>query len=582
MNYFFRTKGLLCALAVGIFFSTETFPISEYIASFDSTIWVHEDASLTVREKITYVNVNKENVHGIIRDFPTKYEDSNGRSVSTAFEIQSVLKNGTPEPFFSKMTAVGRRIFIGQKDIVLPFGSYEYTFEYDSSGQILFHKNHEELFFNVNGLYWNLPINHVRATVYLPNTIDHSQLEITGYTGMFGTQGKDFAVSNQMDGSILFETTKPFAPQEGLTLSIAWPKGKITPPSIATDLSFFVKHHSGWLLVILSILFTLIFYLFSWIRLRREQTGVIIPLFHPAQNLPPSAHHYIEKMGHSAKELSADIVQLAVQGFIKIETTKKVGSLFGIGKDLEYLLKRSEKTTESGTPHQQKLLSSLFNGQSTVALKSVNREIIVNTTNTLNRWLKSSFHHYFTFHGKNMLIPLGIAFIASGIGYFLETEPTFLMVIIGCVPILIGFFIFRAYTPEGLAVKNEIAGFKLYLETAEAERFAIVGTPPVKTPELYETYLPYAIALGVEKQWSSQFTPIFEQLAREQHPYQPVWFIGPFYHHGFDPVAFSSQMSNFSQSLNIPVQASPTRVSSGMGGGGFSGGGRGGGGGGSW
>lgn len=582
MKYSFQLKALLCALATSAFFSVYAFSLAEYIASFDSTIWARDDASISIREKINYVNASKNGVHGIIRDFPTKYEDEKGRPVTTAFEIKSVLKNGVAEPFFSKWTEIGSRIFIGQKEVVLPYGSYEYTIEYDSSKQILFHKKHEELFLNVNGLYWNLPINHVKATIYLPKTVPLSDLQISGYTGMFGTKEKNFTTSTGTDGSIIFESTKPFAPQEGLTISIAWPKGKITPPTLSSIIYFFIGHHMGWVLVLLSILFTCIFYLFTGLRLRREQKGVIIPLFHPAQELSPSAHHYIEKMGHGAKELSADIVQLAVQGFIHVEATKKGISLFGLNQEHEYSLKRTEKPANDGTPNQQKLLSTLFDGQTVISLTPANRTIIVNATNTLHRWLKNSFHQHFTFHSKNMLIALGVAFIASGIGYFLETEPTFLMVIVGCAPVLMGLFIFRAYTPEGLTLKNEIEGFKLYLETAETERLTIIGTPPTRTPELYETYLPYAIALGVEKQWSSQFTPVFERLAQEHHPYQPVWFGGPFYHHGFDPVAFSSQMSNFSQSLNIPVQTSPTRVSSGMGGGGFSGGGRGGGGGGSW
>jgi hypothetical protein len=54
----------------------------------------------------------------------------------------------------------------------------------------------------------------------------------------------------------------------------------------------------------------------------------------------------------------------------------------------------------------------------------------------------------------------------------------------------------------------------MYLMTAEVDRMHFIGTPPTKTPELYEKYLPYAIALGVEKQWTQQFSTIFEEILR--------------------------------------------------------------------
>ena len=140
------------------------------------------------------------------------------------------------------------------------------------------------------------------------------------------------------------------------------------------------------------------------------------------------------------------------------------------------------------------------------------------------------------------------------------------------------------YTNEGNKVKSEVKGFKLYLETAEVDRMKIIGTPPTKTPQLYEKYLPYAMALGVEKQWTQQFTPIFRKLAAQGHEYHPTWFVEMLGSSRWEtiPLDFGSQLSQSLSSVIITSSSNVPGSSSGSDGGGSSGGGGGGGGGGGW
>ena len=140
----------------------------------------------------------------------------------------------------------------------------------------------------------------------------------------------------------------------------------------------------------------------------------------------------------------------------------------------------------------------------------------------------------------------------------------------------------KGYTIEGMRLKNQIDGFKLFLVTTETDRLKVIGTSPTKTPELYETYLPYAMALGVEQAWSAQFAPLFRKMEQAGTPYYPLWMIG------WDSLAFSSSSfsSGFSSGISSAISSSgtPPGSKSGFGGGGsgggFSGGGGGGGGGG--
>ena len=104
--------------------------------------------------------------------------------------------------------------------------------------------------------------------------------------------------------------------------------------------------------------------------------------------------------------------------------------------------------------------------------------------------------------------------------------------------------------------------------------------PPEKTPELFERFLPYALALGVEQHWMERFAGLFVQLEERGEHYRPAWYHGHHWH-VHDLGSFSNSLGS---SLGSALSSSSTAPgsSSGSGGGGSSGGGGGGGGGGGW
>jgi uncharacterized membrane protein YgcG len=147
------------------------------------------------------------------------------------------------------------------------------------------------------------------------------------------------------------------------------------------------------------------------------------------------------------------------------------------------------------------------------------------------------------------------------------------------IPIVISaFWWISAPTAEGRQVLDHIAGFKQYLSITERERLDRM-TPPEDTPEIFEKYLPYAIALGVENHWADRFAPVLAAAAAQGHQ-GFAWYAGsnsPWSDtSGFVSSVGSSLASSVSSSSSAPGS------SSGSGGGGSSGGGGGGGGGGGW
>jgi uncharacterized membrane protein len=139
--------------------------------------------------------------------------------------------------------------------------------------------------------------------------------------------------------------------------------------------------------------------------------------------------------------------------------------------------------------------------------------------------------------------------------------------------------IMKRPTMRGRKLLDEILGFKDYLEIAEKDELNL-RNPPEKTPELFEAYLPFALALGVDQLWAEKFAAVLSSVREPgSTTYQPSWYNG-----SLNTMNLSGATSQLSSSLNTAISSSvaPPGSSSGGGGGGFSGGGGGGGGGGGW
>src|SRR5205085_6293043 len=137
-----------------------------------------------------------------------------------------------------------------------------------------------------------------------------------------------------------------------------------------------------------------------------------------------------------------------------------------------------------------------------------------------------------------------------------------------------------APTKEGRKLMDEIAGFEKYLSVTEENRLETLH-PPEKTPELFERYLPHAIALGVENRWASRFEGVLAAASADPGQQQNMgWYVGN-QNDWSDPGRFASYMGSAITSSIASASTAPGSCI-GSGGGGSSGGGGGGGGGGGW
>jgi hypothetical protein len=171
--------------------------------------------------------------------------------------------------------------------------------------------------------------------------------------------------------------------------------------------------------------------------------------------------------------------------------------------------------------------------------------------------------------------------------------------VLGIVTTVAVFYeILKAPTISGRAVMDKIAGLRMYLDTAEQDRLEAhtqqalnqsQGLP--RTLELFEYFLPYAVALDVANQWAEQFKDIIEAASIDTksgsaNTYHPAWYHG----NDWSTASIGAAAAGLGTAMTSAVVAAATSPTSsgsgggysGGGGGGFSGGGGGGGGGGGW
>lgn len=167
----------------------------------------------------------------------------------------------------------------------------------------------------------------------------------------------------------------------------------------------------------------------------------------------------------------------------------------------------------------------------------------------------------------------GVPFLIFGILMSLEVLRSFMesifqaFIIVGIV--LQNYLFIKwipRYTQEGMRIKEDIDGFKMFINVAKDDDFKD------KTPEMFDKYFAYAYVLGLENKWASKFEDILKQA-----DYIPTWCSTYMFDDGvFNCPAFTSSfLSTFSSSMSSASTA-PASSSSSSGGGGFSGGGGGG------
>jgi len=547
----------------------------ERINRFDVDIDVQTNGDIVVSETLAVTSEGYQIRRGILRNLP-RYYDDDGAKLPYDYTIMQVTRDGAREPYSTETDGNALIVRIGSADVFLENGPHTYEITYRVKNQVRYFADHDEIYWNATGNYWDFPIDAATATITLPQGARVTAFD--AYTGGLGTAGKDFAHQSGGDSHI-FTTTRVLQSGEGLTVAVGVEKGLIDPPSSADETRRWWQRNGSLAILLASLLGVFGFSMRNFNKVGRDPVkGPVFPRYAPPEGYSPAGVHYVyyrSLTGHKA--LIATLMNLAVKGHLTIDA----------GKKKQTTLTRTPETEKPATltPEDLKLEAGLFSHENELTLGKAYDAKFTAAYATFQKSLWRAYgSRYFKWNiGYSILALL----LSGGAVALAITQATtwswWHTATILTLAALNGWFMYLmpAPTRKGQAVRTEIEGFKLYMETAEKLQLNAVEVgseaPPPMTTERYETFLPYAVALGVEKPWTMHFERLIPEEAAAYNPGWTNMSSGGFRNIGEMTNGIVGTMSS-GVATSLPQSSS----SSGSGGGGSSGGGGGGGGGGGW
>jgi uncharacterized membrane protein len=279
-------------------------------------------------------------------------------------------------------------------------------------------------------------------------------------------------------------------------------------------------------------------------------------------------------MSFGKQAFAAAVVSLGVKGYLEI-----------VEDDDDFTLRRTTvrgRALEKASKGENAVLESLFENGSEIKLDQKNYRDFVKARGQLKTAMKTEHLNRVFKLNSIYVVPSGImTIVAALIAATMEGGAAVWIpfAILSVAIHLLFLSLLRKPTPAGRRIMDEIEGFKMYLDTAEQDRLDLMKSPQL-TPEVFESFLPFAFALGVENNWCERFARELPEELTKRGGYQPAWYSGS--QNRLGALSHLGNEFNSSFSSAISSASSPPGSSSGSGGGGSSGGGGGGGGGGGW
>lgn len=543
----------------------------EHIIKFNSDITLNHDSSINIIETIKY-DFSVQDKHGIYRTIPIKYKTDIGTNRSIKISDISVTDEMGKEYNFTKSkSGKNLKIKIGDANKTIT-GIHTYEISYTVLDAINYFNDYDEFYWNITGNDWNLPIDSITSMIHssgIQKIECYKGIENSKETCDKKTFNKTYA--NFLDSNLSLN--------EGMTIVVGVSKGIIKEKNFIEKIWSFLLDNSFKLLLPIIVIIGLFTH---WWRFGRDPKNnkSIIPMWEIPDNLRPGELGIIIDETFDSEDFSSIIIDLAVRGYI---TIKQINTkiLFLKSSDYELTLLKNNSSIYSDNSleqYEQDFLMAFFGNQKKVLISSKKQKFSREYKKLTSQVYKKITGNYFIKNPEKVAsnyVIFGIIFIIS-LNIIGGMTDNFILILIGWIG---GMFIIIGYgklmikrTKKGSDIKYQIEGLRMYLKTAEKRKLDLLNTPK-KNAEHFEKMLPYAIALGVTKEWGEQFDDLIQK--------EPEWYNGGT--NNFNAASFGSAMQGFSTSTSTGLSSTTSASSGGSGfSGGGSGGGFGGGGGGSW
>ena len=566
---------LILAAALAIPASVAAQGRSWHLQSFRSEIQVRADGGVEVNEVLR--PTFRGSYNGIYREIPVEYRTPAGFDFELDVDVRSVTDgDGNSLRYETDRDDGYLRVKVWVPDAT--DATRTVSLRYGVDRAIRFQEDYEELYWNVTGTEWAVPIDSASATIVLPDGA--SEVRVRAYTGPFGSRASDARV--ERDGNRLrIRANQRLEYGEGLTAAVAWDAGLVSRPGFGERLARFLGDNGILFLPLLAAGFMF----WTWREHGKDPaTGSIAPRYEPPEGLTPAEVGVVVDDHPDLRDITATMVDLAVRGYLSIEGREE-SKLLGLSSEREYVLHRERPPSEWSElrGHERETLRGLFEGgRESVALSELENDFYQRLSDIrdgifaelMDRKLYSRRPDQVRRRYLAGAIIAAAVLLALGLGVDALSIPPFPATVaaLGTGLVVAGFgWYMPARTRAGAKIYGQVLGFEEFLERVEEDRFRRMITGP----EMFEAMLPHAMALGVEKKWARAFEEMYRS--------PPDWYRGES-PTGFHAGVLAADLGRLSTHASTAMSSRPrsSGSSSFSGGGGSSGGGFGGGGGGAF
>lgn len=576
-----QAVGLL--LAAG---ACAAFPITDYVTRMD----IQRDSSINITETIT-ADFTGDPHHGIYRELALTGKDSWGNNYRLRVEdVRVTDRNGAPLQTVTTFQHGRMRLRIGDPNVIVS-DVRTYVIRYRLWRGVHFFSDHDEIYWNVVGTEWEVPIERASAVVTLPKEAPAGSIRTKSYTGYYGSEGSEASSDTPDSRTARFWMTRTLSPREAFTIVVGWPKGIVNPPTFKQEAVWFVTDNGYFFLVPIFVIALTIY----WMRIGADpDTGRSeMVTYDPPDNLTPAELGTLIDEKVDMRDISASVVDLAVKGYLTIKETVQRGFLRTSSDFTLELTRPYEQVVNDHnlTEFERSLVRGLFEGKQFCVISALKHQFYVHIPKLEKLLYKSMVKRgYFTHSPESVRKTYwgaGIAIVVIG-GFlffmsFAEDTPFQVPTGWGVAIAVCGIILAAAArtmprkTHKGKDVLVAARGFEEYLSRAERQLIE-----HQERQNYFEKFLPYAMVFGIADKWAKAFDGI--------QTVPPQWYSGP--DGTFHPVLFAHHINDATSSWAGTMASQPRSSGSGRGGGffsggsgfggGFSGGGGGGGGGGGW
>ena len=491
----------------------------EKINNFEVHFDLREDNSATVKEYINFTAEHNQIKRGLFRVLP--------KDAGQNIKIENLTLDGQNHPYNTEEGEDALKIKFGTDDL-LETGEHDYVLTYTINHPMATTLTHDALLWTVTGDTWSLPIEKAAFYLTIPYSVKPITKKIITYIGV-EKQNK----FNRLEENIFsFETNKL---NLGQSFSIYFPVKKGV---------FKFKWYEVKYMPVFVCLLIIIYYFIIWHLVGRDPEERNLPtMFKPPKNVSAGFASYFLNGPFSPKNLATVFASLIVKQRIKItfhkwkapECEKLDGGHAVLEEDeIRFLmcLPSEFKLDKDAYPYLEKGLLSINH-----YYESKIDDYVINNFVYMFFPIVAFIGILFYFHSRgvipailcglivNFLIPIIIGvytknikkliwlvvFFVLGIGVGISSvlSPKFLLNP-NVIAIIITVFVTALFVHlvnnlmlDGAVLRDELAAFKRYMNTAERGRVAL--SEPSVAGQIFCDYLPYAYAFGMESKWFKKF-----------------------------------------------------------------------------